>query len=259
VDNGFTGVRCGGCGIIYVTPRPSSEFVTAGVETGVHQELSGERSVVGHRAEWKVRRYRQVFGDMFDDVWRAGQPVRWLDVGAGFGEVVEVIRGLAPSGSVVEGIEPMGPKARAAQAAGIPVREGYLELGQAEPYDFISLIHVFSHLPDFRPLLFTIRDSLTASGELYLETGNIADLSDASEVPTELDLPDHLVFAGESHVRGYLEEAGFEILALEHGRGDTWLNLAKGIAKRAMGRRVALVWPGTSRYRALRIRAKRRA
>jgi hypothetical protein len=172
---------------------------------------------------------------------------------------VEVVRELAPAGSVVEGIEPMGPKARAAQAAGVAVREGYLEPGQAEPYDFVSLIHVFSHLPDFRPLLFAIRDSLTASGEFYFETGNIADLRGASEVPTELNLPDHLVFAGESHVRGYLDEAGFDIVAIEHGRDDTWLNLAKGIVKRAMGRQVAFVWPGTSRYRALRIRASRRA
>lgn len=259
VENGFAGVRCGACGIIYVTPRPSRELVTAGVETGVRTEVDGGKSVVGRRAKWKSKRYRQVFGDMFRDVWSAGRPIRWLDVGAGFGEVVEVVRGLAPAGSVVEGIEPMGPKAQAAQAAGIPVRQGYLEPGQGEPYDYISLIHVFSHLPDFRPLLFAIRESLTASGEFYLETGNIADLRDAREVPTELNLPDHLVFAGESHMRGYLEEAGFEIVAMEHGRDDTWLNLAKGVVKRAMGRQVAFVWPGTSRYRALRIRARRRA
>jgi predicted TPR repeat methyltransferase len=195
---------------------------------------------------------------MFRDVWMIDRPVRWLDVGAGFGEVVEVIRGLAPLGSVVEGIEPMGPKARAAQAVGIPVREGYLESGQGEPYGFISLIHVFSHLPDFRPLLFSIRNSLNANGELFLETGNIADLDDAREVPTELNLPDHLVFAGESHMRGYLAEAGFDVIAIERGRNDTWLNLGKGIVKRAMGKQVAFVWPGTSRYRALRIRAKRR-
>jgi hypothetical protein len=259
VENGFSAVKCGGCGIIYVSPRPRREFVIAGVETGVHTDVDGGRSVIGRRAKWKSDRYRQVLGGMFRDVWTAGRPVRWLDVGAGFGEVVEAVSGLAPPGSVVEGIEPMGPKARAAQDAGIPVREGYLHPGQAEPYEFISLIHVFSHLPDFRPMMFAMRDSLTKSGELYLETGNIADLRDASEVPTELDLPDHLVFAGESHMRGYLEEAGFDVVAIERGRSDTWLNLAKGIVKRAMGRQVAFVLPGTSRYRALRIRAKRRA
>ncbi len=34
------------------------------------------------------------------------------------------------------------------------------------------------------------------------------------EVPTELDLPDHLVFAGEKHLTGYLNDAGFSIVAI---------------------------------------------
>ena len=58
-----------------------------------------------------------------------------------------------------------------------------------ERFDFVSLIHVFSHLPDLR---------------------------DSSDVPTELDLPDHLVFAGERHIVGYLEEASFEVIEIVH-------------------------------------------
>jgi SAM-dependent methyltransferase len=257
-ENGYDAVQCVKCRLVYVNPRPVADLIQSGVETGVHEEVGSGRSFVGRRAEWKLHRYRRVFGSLFKDVWEAGAPVRWLDVGAGFGEVVETVQALAPAGSVVEGIEPMEPKARAARAAGLAVRQGYLDATEAARYDFISLIHVFSHLPDFRPLLSAIHATLSPRGGFYLETGNIADLEGPSDVPTELNLPDHLVFAGESHIRGYLDEAGFDVVAIEYGRNDTWKNLAKAIVKRALGRQVSLVRPGASKYRAIRIRAIRR-
>jgi len=257
-ENGYDAVQCGRCRLVYVNPRPAPHLIRSGVETGVHAEVDATRSFVGRRAEWKRRRYHDVLGRLFADVWSAGRPVRWLDVGAGFGEVVEAVRVLAPAGSVVEGIEPMAPKARAAQAAGLAVRQGYLDGSAVEHYGYASLVHVFSHLPDFRPVLSEIRAALEPRGEFYFETGNIADLGGAGEVPTELNLPDHLVFAGESHVRGYLGEAGFEIVAVEYGRDDTWTNLAKAMVKRILGRQVSLVRPGSSRYRAIRVRARRR-
>ena len=98
---------------------------------------------------------------------------------------------------------------------------------------------------------------MNEKGEFYLETGNIADLRDSSDVPTELNLPDHLIFAGEHHIVGYLEEAGFEVIEIVRVRQDTVVNLAKQVIRKIQGRQVALVIPYTSGYRALRIRARR--
>jgi 2-polyprenyl-3-methyl-5-hydroxy-6-metoxy-1,4-benzoquinol methylase len=256
VENEFTAVKCNKCDLIYVNPRPSKSSVDVAVETGHHSDVPGGRNVVGRRNSRKVSTYRRVLGELFKDVWSSKRPISWLDIGAGFGEIVEAVSSLASEGSRVQGIEPMGPKAKNAQNRGIQVREGYLN-SVKERFDFVSLIHVFSHLPDFRPFLAEIKTVLNEKGEFYLETGNIADLRDSSDVPTELNLPDHLIFAGEHHIVGYLEEAGFEVIEIVRVRQDTVVNLAKQVIRKIQGRQVALVIPYTSGYRALRIRARR--
>jgi hypothetical protein len=101
-----------------------------------------------------------------------------------------------------------------------------------------------------------VRGILAPKGEFYLETGTIADLKTFKDAPTELDLPDHLVFAGESHVKGYLNAAGFSIVQMNHIRRDTVVNLLKQSVHKLRGRQVSLVIPYTSQYRTLRIRAR---
>ena len=72
-------------------------------------------------------------------------------------------------------------------------------------------------------------------GEFFIETGNIGDLSSYKEVPTELDLPDHLVFAGESTIIKFLEDAGFKIITIKRKRKDDLLNFIKSIIKKLIG------------------------
>lgn len=254
-ENGFNAVKCRECGLIYVNPRNIQSVVDKAVTTGHHSEVLGGRNVVGRRSKRKVLKYRRVLGRLFNDVWSENRTISWLDIGAGFGEIVEALSSLAPKGSQVHGIEPMGPKAQNAQSRGILVREGYLN-SVKESYDFVSLVDVFSHLPDFRPFLLEIKNVLNDGGQIYLQTGNIADLRGSNDVPTQLDLPDHLVFAGEKHIIAYLEEAGFKIIEIVHVRNDTFVNLLKILIRKIQGRQIALVFPGTSEYRSLRIRAR---
>lgn len=254
-ENGFNAVKCRECGLIYVNPRNIQSVVDKAVTMGHHSEVLGGRNVVGRRSKRKVLKYRRVLGRLFNDVWSANRTISWLDIGAGFGEIVEALSSLAPKGSQVHGIEPMGPKAQNAQSRGILVREGYLN-SVKESYDFVSLVDVFSHLPDFRPFLLEIKNVLNHGGQIYLQTGNIADLRGSNDVPTQLDLPDHLVFAGEKHIIAYLEEAGFKIIEITRVRNDTFVNLLKSLIRKIQGRQIALVFPGTSEYRSLRIRAR---
>ena len=169
--------------------------------------------------------------------------------------MVEAVSALAPNGSRIEGIEPMEPKAARALALGIKVSNKYL-CDVTEKYDFVSLVHVFSHIPDFRAFLKEIKNVLAENGEFYFETGNIGDLVHSREVPTELDLPDHLVFAGEKHLSGYLTDEGFSIVAKRGLRKDGIINFIKNIIKKLIGRQVALAVPYTSRYRSIQIRAR---
>lgn len=255
---GFTAVRCSGCNLIYVSPRPVQSLISAAVRTGAHGAEADGLKVVSRRVPAKVRRYRRLLGRLFADVWSAGRPISWLDVGAGYGEVVEAVVGIAPKGSRIEGLEPMAPKAAAARARNLPVTEDYLRPTTHDKFDFVSLVDVFSHIPDFSAFLRDVVAVLQPRGEIFIETGNLADLRDRQEFPGELGLPDHLVFAGERQLRGFLDRAGFEVVSVERLRMDGFANLAKGIVKKALGRSVSVRLPYRSAYRQLLVRARLR-
>jgi SAM-dependent methyltransferase len=255
---GFAAVRCIDCGLLYCNPRPALALIDSAVRTGSHGPEAQGLKVTSRRIGAKVRRYRRLFADMFDDLWRRGEPIVWLDVGAGYGEVIEAVTALAPSGSHIEGLEPMGPKASQARARGLTITEDYLRPDHAK-VDVVSIVDVFSHIPDFGEFLATVRQVLKPGGELYVETGNLADLERREEFPGELGLPDHLVFAGERHLLGYLERFGFEVVRIRRWRIDGFVNLAKNIVKMLIGRPAGVGIPYTSRYRQLQVRARLRA
>lgn len=203
----------------------------------------------------KIGRYSRIFRRFFPDLWQGGEAIFWLDIGAGYGEILEAVAQLAPKGSKIEGLEPMKPKADHAKARGLRVTQEYLTRAH-EPVDVVSLVDVFSHIPRFAPLLEDVACVLKEGGSLFIETGNLADLRVRSEFPGELGLPDHLVFAGESQLKGFLERAGFEVVRIEAVRIDGFLHLAKCVLKRILGRPVRFTLPYTSRYRQLLVRAQ---
>jgi 2-polyprenyl-3-methyl-5-hydroxy-6-metoxy-1,4-benzoquinol methylase len=255
-ENGFTAVKCSECGIVYVNPCPLLSLISETVKTGVHSEIGLGRAAIAHRVGAKVPHYKKLLSSMFNDVWNNSKRICWLDVGAGYGEVVEALSTLAPPGSKIEGIEPMKSKAEHAKKRGLAIHEAYLS-DVDEKYDFLSLVNVFSHIPDFRDFLTRdVKRLLKRNGEIFIETGNIGDLNSRQEIQTELNLPDHLVFAGEKHIVGYLLEAGFEVLAIRRIRKDGLIDFVKNIVKKIIGRRVVLAIPYTSFSRSILIRAK---
>ncbi|WP_394993440.1 class I SAM-dependent methyltransferase [Emticicia sp.] len=254
IDNGFTAVQCNNCNLVYVNPRPLSSMIDEAVRTGTHSQEANSKNVITRRIDSKVQIYRKIFNDIFSDVWQKQKTISWLDVGAGFGEIVEAISFVAPKGSNIQGLEPMKPKAEHARSRGLVIHDGYIE-SVTEKFDVISLVNVFSHIPDFRGFLKDAKGVLNKNGEIFIETGNAAEFS-RNKVPGEISLPDHLVFAGESHMRGFLEEAGFEVISIKKARIDTWFEFVKDIVKFIIRRPIVLSLPYTSPYRSLRIRAR---
>lgn len=253
-DNGFNSVKCDNCNLVYVNPRPVISLIDDAVRTGTHSEEANSKNVVTRRINAKIEQYKGYFISMFDDVWRAQKPISWLDIGAGFGEIIEAIIQISPKGSDIQGLEPMMPKAEEARKRGLNIQNGYIDSVRGS-FDFISLVNVFSHIPDFRAFLLQAKKVLNPYGEIFIETGNAADLT-RIEVPGELSLPDHLVFAGESHMKGYLIEAGFEIIEIRYIRIDTWKEFFKDLVKFVIGRPIILAFPFKSPYRSLLIRAR---
>lgn len=257
LERGFTTVRCDACGLLFCNPRPVAALIDTAVRTGAHGPEADGLVVSARRVSAKVARYRRVFAEMFDDLWSGHRPVSWLDVGAGYGEILEAVTSLAPPGSTIRGLEPMHPKAVKARERGLTVAEDYLRPGQPRA-QVISVVDVFSHVPDFGAFLGDVRAVLEPCGELFIETGNLADLRTREEFPGELGLPDHLVFAGEKHVVGFLDRAGFDVVRLRRWRIDGIVNLAKNVAKKLLGRPAAFRIPYTSAYRQIQVRARLR-
>jgi SAM-dependent methyltransferase len=255
-ERGFTVVRCEACRLLFVNPQPAQETIDKAVRTGVHE---GGLDVTARRVPAKVSYYVSRLRGLFDDLWASGVPVSWLDVGSGYGELLEAVSQLAPRGSRLQGLEPMLPKAAAARKRGLDVRSEFLQRTHHPKVQVVSFVDVFSHVPDFRDFLGDVRGVLQPGGEIFMETGNLADLEDRREFVDELGLPDHLVFAGEVQLRRYLEESGFEVTRIERQRVDDALGFAKCVAKKLLGRPAHLRMPYTSRYRQLLIRARANA
>lgn len=253
IENNYNCVRCDGCGILYVNPRPSSQHIDKAVQLGVHS--AEQLDVVGTRIASKVATYKTLISSIFQDVILHGKPISWLDVGAGFGELVEAVIQVAPQGSVIEGLEPMLPKVNNAKSRGLPMHAGYLDAIHRK-YDFVSLIDVFSHIPDFKSFLMEVKSVLTPNGEVFLKTGNAADIGARCNFPGPLTLPDHLVFGGETHVIRFLEEAGFQIISIRRERIDGIAYSIRNVAKWILRRPVYLSFPYTSKSRTIFIRAK---
>lgn len=248
-------VRCSECGLLFCNPRPALSLIDNSVRTGTHGDEASGLVVVERRVPSEIPRYTRIFRDMFRDLWAANAPISWLDVGAGYGEVLEAVTALAPTRSTVVGLEPMLPKAVSARSRGLTIIEDYLS-GEPHDVDVVSTVDVFSHIPDFNDFLTSVCGVLKPRGNLFIETGNLADLRHRTDFPGELGLPNHLVFAGERHIVGFLQRAGFEVLEIRKDRIDTALYSAKNLVKKLIGRPAVLRLPYTSPYRTMMIRAR---
>ena len=246
-ENGFEALKCDACGFVYVSPRPADAEISEATQTGQHRHESGEMSVVYKPSKRKLARYRRrikrVLGSQLGK-----RPVSWLDIGAGFGELVEALDSLLPAGSTADGIEPMEPKAKHAAARGLSVSSAPLHTVQ-ERFDYVSLINIFSHVAYPREFLKQVVARVSPGGTLVLVTGNGGDLASAKDYPDRLDLPDHLTFAGQRHISSALAAVGFEVYRVDAQRLDTAAWTVKAIIKRAMGTKMPLTLPYTSPFR----------
>lgn len=207
VENGFAAVRCRDCRLVYVNPRPTRESISLAAQSGLH-EGAATIDETGQRDAGKVSTYQKRLRALFEAPELASGG-RWLDIGCGFGELLEALQLESAGKLVLAGSEPNARKAAAARARGLDVT--FRDLERETPgYDFISLLNVFSHLPDPPELLRRLRGLLGARGQLLLQTGNWAEL-ERSAIPDRLHLPDHLSFGSEALLRRLLVDAGFSV------------------------------------------------
>ena len=208
-ENGFELVRCDSCGLLYVSNPPDLESIAKAATQGVH---TGDREldVTGVFKAGKVREYRRILDEIYGR--QAPFEARWLDIGCGHGEFLSALRDWGIPVSSLGGSEPNVKKQAGAASRGFEV--DFIDLDtHEETYDRISLLNVYSHLPDPESFLARVRELLGTGGELLLQTGDVAVFT-GRELPRPLLLPDHLSFVTEEILRGLLQRCGFEIVSI---------------------------------------------
>ncbi len=213
-ENGFMLVKCAGCGLLYMTPRPSDEALAQAHECGVHQgdtELDVTGVFVDDKIPSYVAKLRELFGAELGHKKRT-----WLDIGCGHGEFLVALDQISNHQISACGIEPNIKKQESARSHGQDVT--YFDLAEhSEQYDVVSMLNVYSHLPNPPEFIRLCKRLLKPGGELLLQTGDTANLA-AGEHPRPLYLPDHLSFASEEIVCDLLRRQGFEIVAVRKFR-----------------------------------------
>lgn len=231
-ENGFNLVKCLDCGLLYVNPRPLDREIDQASQTGEHR---GDTllDTTGSFSEPSVEKYLSVLRTFYP-VPPDKPGLSWLDIGAGHGEFLHAIQQFLGRGLSATGLEPNANKRASAARRGLEI--DYFDLDEHErSYDFVSLLNVFSHLPDPVDALTRWKRLVKVGGELLLETGDSARL-ERHDHHRPYYLPDHLSFASEEIVVGILERVGFRVLDIRKYRSPAYpvftpLNLFRQLVK----------------------------
>lgn len=208
-ENGFSLVKCCGCGLLYLEERPDDNNISQAHKQGKHTGLN-ELDVTGMFEEEKIPIYLAVLNDIFKG--DLGNKRTWLDVGCGHGEFIVAVQKYSNGKIAVRGTEPNIHKQKSAQERGLNVTFFDIELHD-EKYDVISLLNVYSHLPNPPAFIESLKNLLNPGGEIIVQTGDTADFP-ANDHYRPFYLPDHLSFASERIVSDILKRLGFEILSI---------------------------------------------
>lgn len=166
----FLAMRCEGCGLIYLDPRPAESELPRIYPENYHAfDFSAER----FGFVYKVRRRleaRRALG------WCAGlgEDARILDVGCGDGFHLRLLRDFGRPGWRLEGLDPSRRAVDTAARAGLKVHEGTVERLDlpASSYDMALLIATIEHVADPAGVLRSVRALLKPGGRAVVVTDN---------------------------------------------------------------------------------------
>jgi SAM-dependent methyltransferase len=161
---------CRRCGLVWSNPRPSEEQVRRYYSREYRLDYKGHATPslrhTARSARGALNRYRSLAPFL-----KTGD--RILDVGAGGGEVVYVLR---RKGFDARGLEPDEQYARyAREQLSVPVETGFVQ-DVAFPegsFHVVTMYHALEHVEDPSRILETIRTWLTENGLLLVEVPNV--------------------------------------------------------------------------------------
>lgn len=170
----FLAVRCRGCGLVYLSSRPSLDDLPRIYPPNYHAfEFSAEQFgfVYKIRRQLEARRVLSWCRDLSEDA-------RIIDVGCGDGFHLRLLHDFGKPGWQLEGIDSSERAVRAAADAGIKVHHGDVEtLNLPEgSYDLALLVQTIEHVADPPAVLRAIRALLKPGGSVVVVTDNTGSL-----------------------------------------------------------------------------------
>jgi SAM-dependent methyltransferase len=195
--------------------------------------------VIGTYKPKRVQRYCKIIDDLYGNSLENIASLRWLDIGCGFGEFIEALQVKSHNQLTLKGSEPNAEKIKSARDRNLDVN--FIDLdNHREKYDFISLLNVYSHLPNPVVTLKKWKQLLKSSGEILLETGHSSHLN-SKDHHKPYYLPDHLSFANEEIIKSILSRQGFNIIKVKLYRHTQFperkvIPLLKELIKLILGR-----------------------
>jgi len=196
-------MRCRRSGVIFTS-------------TSEHMDLShyAEKHEFPHY--WKEDNREKALIDSFaDDSRRKEQFLSlisnkaWLDVGAGAGGVLDLLRPFADTAVAVE------PQKRALESLRNQNYEAYGDISEvpSDEFDVITLFHVFEHLTDPLDLLNVAYSKLKAGGKIVIEVPHANDFLfaylDLEEFKEFTFWSEHLVLHNRCSLTAFLDRAKF--------------------------------------------------
>ncbi len=163
----FAVVRCGGCGHLFLNPRPTAATAPLIYPSTYYTQAGGHAGLLGRIKDVVVvRRFRQLMADMPPDC-------AILDVGCGDGALLLALRAAFPRCRLAGVDAAIAPAHRARlERAGIELLEGLVEtasLGR-ERFDLVVMNQVIEHLWDVRAAMRAIHAALKPGGLVTIST-----------------------------------------------------------------------------------------
>lgn len=211
----FTVVRCRGCGLAYVDPRPTAAEIGRYYPDDYHTARGAGGLAQRLEDAWRRRQFGEVAGWLADLRPTRG---RLLDVGCGSGELLEALRA---DGWSVSGVEPSARSAEIARAQrGLDVQtapfdDAVLPEGSFEAVVFAAALE---HLHDPLAALRRARRLLAPGGlvaVLFLPRFDAPQARLFGARWVGLDLPRHLYHFEPRSFAATAQRAGLRVVATE--------------------------------------------
>ncbi len=232
-ENGYTGRRCSGCGLIYISPRPALSAIL-----NLYDHNQAHISAEWHIAveQLKRRHARHNLRLIRRHLARGAL----LEIGAGAGYFLDEARraGFEPHAIELNPIQAHHIRTR----FGIPCEQEPLAPGSfgGRPFDIIYHSDILSHLYNPVSEFETMAAKLAPDGLLVFETGNYADVERRHYgLIGSFQYPDHLFFFGRQSLMRLLAATGFAAI-----EWHSYSTVPQLLALRAVRRLTALVRGG---------------